>query len=144
MVTYFSLEWQNWSCHPCHDLSSTLLIVSGSKKRITYGELDGRGNVLLQQDGPLQSSSSREFFRLVEEIHNKWNGQSDFSVPVCDGSCWKIKIRFSNGVTSRIKGTVGYPPDGKTIEEALIQLCNEAGIRQPMLFGCSVPPETDI
>ena len=143
MITYFSLEWQNWSCHPCHGLSSTLLIVSGSKRRITYGELDGRGNVLLQQDGPLQSSSSREFFRLVEEVYNNWNGQSDFCVPVCDGSCWKIKIRFSEGAIARIKGTIAYPPNGTAIEQALVRLCSDAGIQKPMLFGCSLNLEED-
>lgn len=59
------------------------------------------------------------------------------SVEVCDGSCWKLKIRHSGNKLQKLNGTVEYPPHGKHIECELIQLCEEAGIFEPYLFGCS-------
>ena len=82
MITYFSLEWKNWSCHPGNEVSSTILIISGSKRKITYGELDGRGNILSQQDGPLQAASAREFFLLVEDRLKIAEHQIQFYVPM--------------------------------------------------------------
>ena len=136
MITYFSLEWQDWSCHPGDALSSTLLIISGSKKKVTYGELDGRGNILFQQDGPLQASDGGTFFALAERIVEQWGDQTDFSVPVCDGSCWKIKVRYNRGKTLKYTGTVAYPPDGQALERALQALCDSAGIQPKHYFGC--------
>ena len=136
MITYFSLTWQNCGLHCGEDISSTIIIVTSSKKKITYGQLDARGNVISCQDGPLQTSNGRRFFTLLEEAFNQWAGQDDFSIPVCDGSCWNIKLRFSSGKTYRIKGTVAFPPLGKQIEEELLRLSSDAGIRIYQLFGC--------
>ena len=52
-----------------------------------------------------------------------------------------MKIRFSGGMVSRVKGTIDFPPNGVLLENALRQLCNDAGIRIPKLFSCSVPSE---
>ncbi len=136
VITYFSLEWYNCGCHCGDDVSSTILIVSSGKKRITYGELNSRGDVLSQQDGPLQASSSRAFFDNLDKIITSWEGRQDFCVPVCDGSCWKITIHLANRKIYRFKGTVEYPPCGREIEQGLLRLCEEAGVRAPQLFGC--------
>lgn len=60
----------------------------------------------------------------------------DYSVDVCDGSCWKLKIRHSNNKVQKLSGTVEYPPHGKHIECELLRLCEEAGGINPLLFGC--------
>ena len=126
MVTYFSVEWKSTRIQK---QSSSILIIDARKKCITYAELTMRGDILNQQDGPLQAGSSAQFFSYLTEIFEQWNGQLNFSEPTSEDFWWKIKIRIKSGKTYRIKGTVAYPPYGNVIENKLQNLCAEAGLR---------------
>lgn len=125
MGTYFSVEWQN-NQQPKHVKS--ILIVDRGKRRITYADLTMRGDVLRQEDGPLQASRAAQFFSVVNDALCQWGGQTDFSVPSSEGFWWKIKIRSMTGKIYRINGTTSYPLMGDVIERELEALCEDAGI----------------
>ena len=125
MITYLSVEWKK----QCKQQSgSAILIVDGKKKRVTYAELSMRGDVLKQQDGPLQAGASAEFFSFLAEVVSQWEGMADYSVSPYEDIWWKIKIRETSRRIYRITGTSVYPPCGAIIERKILALCEEAGI----------------
>lgn len=134
MITSLILEWYDWSCHCVNEVSWTRLTVYRNKNRIVYEEFDGHDDILKKQEG---NCSCDRFFWILEESHAGLTRKQDYSVEVCDGSCWKLKLRHSGNKLEKINGTVEYPPHGKRIERELIRLCEEAGIYEPYLFGCN-------
>ena len=126
MVSYFSVEWKN---ERANKNSSAILIVDGARRKITYGEISGRGEVLSQQDGPLQAGDSANFFLFLTEILEQWGDQTDFSAISSRDCWWKAKIRTKTGRIYRMKGTTTYPLYGERIEKELDILCKNAGIR---------------
>ena len=140
MITSFILEWYDWSCHCVDDVSWTRLTVYRNKNRIVYEEFDGRDNILKRQEG---SCNGDRFFWILEESHEGLTRKQDYSVEVCDGSCWKLKLRHSGNKLEKLNGTVEYPPHGKRIERELLRLCEQADIYEPYLFGCSGVPLHD-
>ncbi len=137
MITSFILEWYDWSCHCVDDVSWTRLTVYRNKSLIVYEEFDGRDNTLKKQEEKFPKHLADRFFWILEESNSAMTRKLDYSVEVCDGSCWKLKIRHSGNKLQKLNGTVEYPPHGKRIERELIRLCEEVGIYEPYLFGCS-------
>lgn len=137
MITSFILEWYDWSCHCVDDVSWTRLTVYRNKALIVYEEFDGRDSILKKQEEKCPKHLADRFFWILEESNSAMTRKLDYSVEVCDGSCWKLKIRHSGNKIQKLNGTVEYPPHGKRIERELIRLCEEAGIYEPYLFGCS-------
>ena len=137
MITSFILEWYDWSCHCVDDVSWTRLTVYRNKALVVYEEFDGRDNILKKQEEKFPKHLADRFFWILEESNSAMTRKLDYSVEVCDGSCWKLKIRHSGNKLQKLNGTVEYPPHGKRIERELIRLCEEAGIYEPYLFGCS-------
>lgn len=136
MITSLILEWHNWAEQCVFDLSQSRIKIYRNTKHIVYEEFDGRGNVLLKQEGDFFKHSAERFFYNLEEINADMTCKNDYSVDVCDGSCWEMKIRHSGNRLQKLKGTVEYPPHGKRIEKEMLRLCEEANIFEPHLFGC--------
>lgn len=137
MITSIELQWFDCTCHCVDDLSRSKITVYRNGTRIVYEEFDGRENILLKREGFFSKSYGDRFFYILEETNEAMTRKLDYNVDVCDGSCWKMKIRHSNNKVQKINGTVEYPPHGKRIERELIRLCEEANIFEPQLFGCT-------
>lgn len=123
MITSFVLEWHDQSCHCVEDVSWTRLTIYRNKNRIVYEEFDGRENILKRKEGTCSQHNIDRFFGVLEEYNEAMTRKQDYSVAVCDGSCWKLKIRHSDNRVQKLNGTVEYPPCGKLIECELVQLC---------------------
>ena len=136
MITSIILEWFNWSEHCAEDLSRTKITIYRNKNQIVYEEFDGRDNIIRQQKGKYYRGCNERLFGLLEEVNSEMTRQSDWSVAVCDGSCWKMKIRHSNNKLQKIQGTIELPPHGHRIEKEMMRMCEEAEISTPTLFGC--------
>ena len=137
MITSLILEWYDCSCHCADDLSWTRLTLYRNKSHIVYEEFNGHNDILRKQVGTYYKNSGDRFFWILEESHTALTRQMDYSVEVCDGACWKLKLRHSGNKLEKLNGTIEYPPHGKRIERELIRLCEEADIHDPYLFGCS-------
>jgi hypothetical protein len=120
------------------------LTVYRNKHFIVYEEFDGKDNILNKRDGKLPKHLVERFFWTLEESNAAMTRRLDYSVDVCDGSCWKLKIRHSGNKLQKLNGTVEYPTCGKHIERKLMLLCEDAGIYEPHLFGCSGIPLHDV
>ena len=144
MITSFMLEWHNWSERCAEDLSWSQIIVYRRSHHLAYEEFNGYDHIIRKQEGKLPKHLGECFFDMLEQVNSVITQKQDYSVEVCDGSCWKIKIRCSGNKLKKINGTVEYPPYGKHIEHELIRLCNEVGISDPKLFGCSEVSTTAI
>lgn len=137
MITSIILEWHNWSEHCAEDISWSRTTVYRRKNYITYEEFNGYNNVIRKHEGQYRQHSGECFFDMLEKINTILTQKQDYSVEACDGSSWKLKIRNSGNKLKKINGTVEYPPHGKRVERELIRLCNESGISDPKLFGCT-------
>lgn len=136
MITTIILEWENWGLCSGDDICSTKLIVSKNKRSIVYEEFNGRNECIAKQEGTFESMYGDRFFWILDESFPLLSEKADYSVPVCDGFCWRLKLRHSDRTITKINGTVEYPPNGKRIERELLQLCDAARIHSPQMFGC--------
>lgn len=136
MITSFILEWHNWSEHCAEDLARSRIAVYKNSSRISYDEFNGYNATIRSQEGYFPKCFGEHFFEILSEANVTLAKKQDYSVAVCDGSCWKMKIRHSNNSIQKFNGTIEYPPFGKRIEQELNKLCDEAGITDPILFGC--------
>lgn len=137
MITSFILEWYNWSEHCAEELSWSRITVYKNRQHIVYEEFNGYDDVIRKQEKQYPKYLGDRFFEILEEVNVAMTQKQDYSIEVCDGSCWKLKFRHSSNKLQTIKGTVEYPPYGKRIEHELIRLCNEVDISNPQLFGGS-------
>jgi len=136
MITSIILEWENWGLCCGDDVCSTKLTVFKNKHSVIYEEFNGRDECLSRQEGFFESHYGDRFFWILDESLPALTEKRDYSVPVCDGSCWRLKLRHSDRTITQIKGTVEYPPNGKRLEREMLQLCEAAHITTPQMFGC--------
>lgn len=137
MITSLILEWHNCSEHYVDDLSWSRIAVYRKRRLIVYEEFNGYGDVIRKQVEQYSKWYGDGLFNMLDKVNADMTQKHDYSVEVCDGSRWKLKIRHSNNKLQKIIGTVEYPPHGKPIEQELIEICNEVQIANPQLFGCS-------
>lgn len=63
------------------------------------------------------------FDRLIDEFKiSDW--EDDYSVDVCDGWTWEIKIDFIDLKVKKIVGTVELPPMGDRLKAEIFRLCD--------------------
>ncbi len=136
MVTSIVLEWYNWSEHSADDLSQSRLTIYRNSRRIIYEEFDGRKSILLKQEGRFLKNSGERLFTVIEDSNKDMTKRINYTVDVCDGSCWNLKIRHSGNIMQKLHGTIEYPPHGERVEREILRLCEETGIFEPRLFGC--------
>ena len=129
MISYFSLEWHVENQEKGNKHVRSILIVDNSKKIITYAELTARGDVITQQDGPVQAYTGARFGEILSEIKEQWGTRVDFTSS-STGHDWKIKMRSKTGKIYRIKGNE-LPPSASIIENEVISLSKDAGIKLP-------------
>ena len=76
-----------------------------------HGMIDGR-------IWPMSKQQSSELFGLLEQCNTEW-ASNDYSVFVCDGWSWELKISTKGKHTRTIKGTVDPPPRGREIRDMI-------------------------
>lgn len=70
------------------------------------------------------SSDINSFFKSLTDIFrvNEW--EADYSVDVCDGWHWELKIRYSDNTIKKIEGTVEPPPKGELLKKYILELAD--------------------
>jgi len=63
---------------------------------------------------------TRDFLNFLELITTEW--EEDYSVNVCDGYEWVCTLKYVDGTTKNIKGTVESPPSSEDIEKRIRNL----------------------
>lgn len=134
MITSLVLEWHDCSKHCAADVSRSRLTVCRNRNSLDYKECDGKDNILSEQRGTFLRHQGKRFFCFLEEINCSMTEETGYFVDVCDGSCWKLKLRHSGNIVQKLEGTMEHLPHGKDLENELIKLCKEAGVTNPLLF----------
>ena len=97
-------------------------------------ELNGYGTVCSCEILHIDNDKSQQFFEFLEKTVDKW--ADDYTVRVCDGSSWKIRMWHSSHKVKKICGTVQYPPNGKKIEKYIRSFVADGKSDiVPILFG---------
>jgi hypothetical protein len=102
---------------------------------MVFKELNGYGVICSCEIIHIDQDKVTAFFHFLENISDEW--ESDYKVPVCDGSEWKIRMWYSSHKVKTICGTVEYPPCGQEVEKYIHELIMDNSIIDPKLFGCS-------
>lgn len=63
-----------------------------------------------------------KFFEALISVFKIQNWKADYSVEVCDGWSWSIKITYIDNSTKKVVGTVDLPPMGKQLKEEIFKL----------------------
>lgn len=135
-ITCFKLNW--YDCGLCcaeYAVQEEITIYRKDGYMVSK-ELNGYGVISSCEIIHIDQDNVNEFFGFLENISDEW--ESDYKVPVCDGSAWKMRMWHSSHRVKTVCGTVEYPPHGREIEEYLRTfIMGSKSPIDPKLFGCS-------
>ena len=98
------------------------------KTRIMHNEIQARYyngyGMLGGRIWPLSKEQSGELFDLLEKSNSEWTSD-DYSVFVCDGWSWQLKISTSGRGSRTIRGNVEFPPHGLEIHKMIAGIIGE-------------------
>lgn len=78
-------------------------------------------------DGSIYRLCGEPYARLLSLLNkglNAWN-KDDYSVPVCDGYCWDLRLFSGKKIIRKISGTVEAPPLGEQIQSIISEIVGE-------------------
>ena len=134
-IVRFKLTWHNWGLIGPNSVHKEEVVLHRNSSNLIYKKLAGGKRVLLNAKVDVESYYINKFFDFLDSIYNDW--ETDYSVPVCDGSAWDIKLTDLARNNIQIRGTLEYPPHGEQIETFIRQFIDDALCEiQPRLFGC--------
>ena len=135
-ITSFKLNWYDCGLCCADDAVQEELTIYRNNNYMVFKELNGYGVIRSCEIIHIDQDRVSEFFDFLEKTSDKW--ETDYKVPVCDGSAWKMRMWHSSHKVKTICGTVEYPPHGQEIEEFLRTfVAEEKSLIDPKLFGCS-------
>ena len=136
-ITSFSIDWYNCGlCNPLDKVRERTTVYL-RKKMIKLEKFNGLDELLGKEEHFVCSESISDFFDFINktDLQNGW--KNDYSVIVCDGSRWEMRLRYSDRTVKVIRGTVDKPDKGRKIEKMIKDmLLDKACIEDPVLFGC--------
>lgn len=78
-----------------------------------------------------------DFFDFINktDLNNEW--KNDYSVRVCDGSIWEMRLRYNDRTVKLIKGNVCLPKNGRKIKKMIEDMLSiDKSIELPIIYGC--------
>ena len=104
---------------------------------IKLEKFNGLDELLGKEEYFVCSESINDFFDFIGkmDLNNEW--KNDYTVVVCDGSQWRMRLRYSDRTVKLIVGNVEKPDKGRKIEKMIKDMMpNKKCIEKPILFGC--------
>lgn len=133
-ITCFKLNWYDSGMCGIENMVQEEVTVYRNKNYIVIKELNGYGVICSSEIIHIDNDKSQQFFEFLEEAGDKWS--DDYTVRVCDGSSWKIRMWYSSHKVKKVRGTVKYPPKGRKIEKYIRSLIADGKSDiVPILFG---------
>ncbi len=141
-ITSLHFNWYNCACIADEDIAEEYLRLDRKKCELYFTQTKANGKSGEHDRRSFRQTDVEEFFKFLEEKTKEWD--NDYSVDVCDGSTWRIKLPHSSHRIDIITGSVEYPPNGREIENEIMSLLAKHIIRKnfaikeihPKLFGC--------
>ena len=134
-ITCLKLNWYDWGLSCADDAVQEEITIYRSKNILVIKELNGYGVICSCEIIHIEADKAEAFFEFLEKVSAEW--EDDYSVEVCDGSAWKLRMWHSSRKVKKVCGTVQYPPHGKEIENFIRSfIADGKSTSEPKLFGC--------
>ena len=140
-VTSLTIHWYNQGIAAADMPAHEKLIVKRNPPMIQWSQYDGTRSLIKSQTCKITRQECRHFFSIIDKEFGRYPhfeeyNQMDYRVDVCDGSEWKLVIRYAKYPVKNIRGNVKLPPYGHQITAALKELLSthECDI-EPVFFG---------
>ena len=134
-ITCFKLNWYDCGLTCADNIVQEEVTIYRNDNYMVIKELNGYGVICSSEIIHIDNDRNHEFFEFLEKNCKNW--VEDYSVRVCDGSAWKIRMWHSSHKVTKICGTVKYPTNGRKIEKFIRSfLMRGKNNIVPVLFGC--------
>ena len=121
LITSSTFTWEDWGESYIEDVLCVKTRILPKEIQIRfyngYGLMSGK--IL-----PLSGQQRQELFSLLWQCNNEWQ-TDDYSVDVCDGSRWKIKMCSKGKCLRTVEGTVELPPRGQEIKDCISKIIGD-------------------
>ena len=135
-ITCFKLNWYDCGLCCADDAVQEEITVYRNNNYMVFKELNGYGVIRSCEIIHIDQDRVKKFFNFLEKTSEEW--ESDYRVPVCDGSAWEVRMWHSSHKVKKVCGTVEYPPNGKKIEKYIRSFVADVkSVIDPKMFGCS-------
>ena len=134
-ITCFKLNWYDCGLCCAYSMVQEEVTIYRKDSRLVFKELNGYGVICSCEIVRIESDKVAKFFDFLEKIYNEW--EKDYTVEVCDGSAWKVRMWHSSHKIKTVCGTIEYPPNGKKIEKYIRSFVADGKSPiEPKMFGC--------
>lgn len=134
-ITTFKLHWYDCGLSYGYDVVYEEITVNRNRNKLVFVQYNGFRDEVGSEEIKLNKADVQIFFEFLETNEAKW--KTDYSVRVCDGWSWELRMGHSSHRIKKIYGTVEYPPKGKRIEKYIRSFIKKGkSLIHPRMFGC--------
>ena len=120
-ITSCTITWDNWGLVYTEDILNVTTRILSNEIQVRF--YNGHG-LIGGSIWPLDSQQKQELFGLLDKCREEWE-QDDYSVSVCDGCHWKLKICAKGRCLRSVEGTAELPPHGREIRELVAKIIGD-------------------
>ena len=133
-ITCFKVNWYNWQEHCVADVVEEEIAIYRKGNRVVFRKFNGYGDLCFCEIVRIKKDKTDAFFNFLEKVYGEW--ETDYCVPVFDGSKWKIRVWHSSHKIDKVCGTVKRFPYKMEIEQ-FIRSCivDKNSTIAPKIFG---------
>ena len=121
-ITSCSVTWDDCGLGCADDIRRVVTRIIQTEIQVRF--YNGYGDLISRRIWPLSDQQKQEIFSLLDMCSHEWV-TDDYSVEVCDGSQWELKICTKGKCLRRIKGTVEPPPHGQVIRDMVTKIVGD-------------------
>ena len=105
-ITSFKLNWYDCGLCCADDAVQEELAIYRNNNYMVFKELNGYGVICSCEIIHIDQDRVSEFFDFLEKTSDKW--ETDYKVPVCDGSAWEVRMWHSSHKVKKVCGTAEW------------------------------------
>lgn len=121
-VTSCSVTWDDCGLGCADGIRRVVTRILQTEIQVRF--YNGHGDLIRGGIWPVSDQQKTEFFSFLDMCNQKWEND-DYSVIVCDGYCWELKIYTKGRCLRRVKGTVEPPPQGQVIRDMVKKIVGD-------------------
>lgn len=135
-ITCFKLNWHDCGLCCAENAVQEEITIYRKDGCMVFRELNGYGVICSCEIIHIENGKVQKFFDFLEKTFDEW--ENEYTIEVCDGSAWKVRMWYDSHKIKKICGTVEYPPHGKKIEKYIRSfIVDGKSLIVPKMFGCS-------
>lgn len=138
-ITGFRLDWYDCGLHAPGPESHIRTRFNRLKGILSIGHMKTGSEFYYETRIPVSEEMTEKFFRELSSV----NWQEDYTVEVCDGFSWEMRLKSGTAVVTKSSGTVYAPPETEKLEKMLREMIEESGCLECPMFWGSTPEEDD-